>query len=97
MLHLGEDVRFAFRTLRKARTLTCVSFLTVVLAVGLNTAVFSVVESLLLRQLPYPAADRLVTIGRADAPARAVNAVDGWTIDQWRSRSRYPGQRVELR
>ena len=89
MSHLAEDVRFAFRTLRKARTLTCVSFLTLVVAVGLNTAIFSVVESLLLRQLPYPAADRLVTIGRADAPARAVNAVDGWTIDQWRSRSRY--------
>ena len=89
MSHLAEDVRFAFRTLRKARTLTCVSFLTLVVAVGLNTAIFSVVESLLLRQMPYPAADRLVTIGRADAPARAVNGVDGWTIDQWRSRSRY--------
>lgn len=91
MQHLTQDVRFAFRTLRKAPTATFVAVLTLALGVGLNTAIFSVVESLLLRQLPYRDADRLVTIGHGELPGGAVDAIGGfggWIVEEWRTRSR---------
>ena len=57
-----QDVRFALRTLGRQRGWTAVAVSTLALGIGANTAVFSVVSSLLLHALPYPAADRIAII-----------------------------------
>lgn len=57
-----SDIRFALRTLRRAPAFTLVAVLTLTLAVGSTTAVFSVVDAIVLRGLPYRDASRLQTV-----------------------------------
>jgi putative ABC transport system permease protein len=63
---LLQDLRYALRALNRNRGFACAVILTVAIAIGMNTAVFSVVEASLLRPLPYPDADRLVWLAAFD-------------------------------
>ena len=76
---LVRDVKHMARGLRKSPGFTLAVILTLALGIGANTAIFSVVDQLLLRPLPYPNGDELVTVyellpkhGRADIEAGRV-------------------------
>lgn len=63
MGRIADDLRAAVRSLRRAPAFTAFAVLTLALGIGATTAVFSVLDRVLLRPLPYPAADRLALVG----------------------------------
>lgn len=61
-MRLLSDLRFAFHALRKHPGFTTIAVVTIALGVGANSAIFSVVDAVMLRPLPFRDADRVVAI-----------------------------------
>src|SRR5687767_10496555 len=70
---LGRDARIAARSLRRSPAYAAVAVLTLALGIGVTTAVFSVVDGVLLRPLPFPAPERLVQLEERNADGSATD------------------------
>src|SRR5216117_4010151 len=83
-----RDIRFAFRQLLKNPAFTSVAVLTLALGIGANTAIFSLVNGVLLKPLPYPEPDRLVTLWER-SPQRGIEQerVSGPNYLDWRAQN----------
>src|SRR6202043_3838410 len=79
-----QDLRYALRMLRKNSLLTAVIVASLAIGIGANSAIFSVVDALLLRPLPYPHSDRLTPVW-LHSPAIGI-------LRDWPS----PGQYIDI-
>jgi putative ABC transport system permease protein len=85
---LARDMRYGLRTLWRAKWISVAAIATLALGIGANTALFSVVDTVLLRSLPFPEQDRLVMLAQKDS--RTGTSMDYFaptTFFDWRSQN----------
>ena len=85
---LVRDFRFALRTLTRDASFSFVAIITLALGIGATVAVFAIVNSILLRPLPFPNPDSLVMVFERAPNGNGKNLVNAQNYVAWRSRSR---------
>jgi putative ABC transport system permease protein len=85
---IRQDVRFALRSLRKSPAFSTVAILSLALGIGANTTIFTFVNAVLLRPLPYPESHRLVVLREQPHGAKDTVSVHPLNFVEWRARTR---------
>ncbi len=85
---IGRDVVFAFRQRRRSAGLTAVSILTLACGIGLTTAVFTLVDGVLLRPLPFDRPEQLVALSGMDSAGTRIDRVSSDDWGDWKDRNR---------
>ena len=84
---LLQDIRYSLRQWRKSPGFTAIAVVTLALGIGANTAIFSVINSALLKPLPYPHAEQLVDVMETLPDGRPNGTLSGGAFKDWRDHS----------
>jgi len=87
MSTLLNDLRYAIRTFLRTPGFTAVALLTLTLGIGANTAIFTIVNGVLLRALPFREPDRLMMVYERPPESNRPNVVNPWNFLEWRARN----------
>ena len=84
LAELGSDLRFATRQMRRSPGFTTLAIITLALGIGATTAIFSVVNRLLLDPIPYPDGDRIVNLNRSNLQGNMYVTPTPKLVEAWR-------------
>jgi putative ABC transport system permease protein len=87
MQTLFQDLRYAIRMMARNRAFTAVAVLVLALGIGANSVIFSVVNAVLLRSLPFPDPDRIVIVFESNLQRHSQEAVAAANFLDWRDRN----------
>jgi len=84
---MGKDLRFAFRMLLKTPAFTVMAAIALALGIGANTAIFSVVNAVMLRRMPFENPDRLAMVWESSPSGDKTNVVNPINFLEWQARN----------
>src|ERR1035441_1386635 len=82
-----NDIRNTFRFLRREPLLAAVVLTTLGIGIGINTAIFSVLDAVVIRPLPYPEADQLVTVWQQDRKDKSPFVASAANFLDWQKQA----------